>query len=228
MLCIRKVIMVLLAGIVLMPEVSNAGLGYHSKVMQLTAALADSFVTGEFQFSNDGSNPVILKQITPSCGCTTAESDKTVYLPGETGVIQVKVELGEHQGELVKTLKVETNDKDQPEATLTIRIKIPELVTFSPQPYVRWNQGGGKEPKTVTVTVLDTLPFHITGLKSYHDKIKATLKEIEPGRKYEVTVWPMDTKDVVNSGVELLTDAKFKGPKKKIWLLVHIKPKGKS
>jgi hypothetical protein len=220
--------LMLLAGAALSARVANAGLRYQSKAVDLQAALADSFVKAEFQFTNNGSYSILLKKIMPSCGCTTAEADKKVYLPGEKGIIHARVELGAHQGELLKTLKIETDDKSQPETTLTIHIKIPRLVTFSPQPYVRWDQGGSQEPKTVTVTVLDTLPFHITGLKSYHDKIKATLKEIVPGKKYEVTVWPTDTKDVINNAVELLTDAKFKGPKKKIWLLVHVKPKGES
>ena len=45
-------------------------------------------VTNEFVFTNTGSDPVVISNVTVSCGCTTPEWSKTPVLPGKTGTIK--------------------------------------------------------------------------------------------------------------------------------------------
>jgi 6-pyruvoyl-tetrahydropterin synthase len=174
---------------------------------------------------NDGSAPLLIKNIKTSCGCTTAEVDKKIFLSGERGTVLVTVAIGSAQGELDKTIIVETDDQDHPTTELTARIMIPRLVEFSPNGYVRWDLNGDSRPQTVMLKVEAPLPLHITGVKSWHDAVHTSLKEVVPGKEYAITVWPTDTKTPLNSAIEVLNDAQ---PEKKIWLLVHVKPKGES
>lgn len=45
-------------------------------------------VTNEFVFTNTGSDPVIISNVSASCGCTTPTWTKDPVLPGKTGSIK--------------------------------------------------------------------------------------------------------------------------------------------
>jgi hypothetical protein len=194
----------------------------------VSAALDQDHADTEFKFTNDGKQPVLIEKITTSCGCTTAQADRKIYLPGESGIVSATVQIGSAQGELDKKIVVETDDADKPTIELTVHVMVPEVVKFEPAEYVRWDQGAQAKPKSVTVTVAAPFALRIVGLKSWNDKVHATLKEIEAGKTYEITAWPTDTSDVINTAVELLTEARWPGEPKKIWLLAHVKPAGQT
>lgn len=41
-----------------------------------------------FRFKNTGTKPLVIQQVTPSCGCTVADAPKEPIAPGEEGVIK--------------------------------------------------------------------------------------------------------------------------------------------
>lgn len=45
-------------------------------------------VTNEFVFTNTGTDPVVISNVTVSCGCTTPVWSKAPVLPGKTGIIK--------------------------------------------------------------------------------------------------------------------------------------------
>lgn len=45
-------------------------------------------VTVQFEFTNVGTQPVIIQSAQPSCGCTTPSWTKEPVLPGKTGVVK--------------------------------------------------------------------------------------------------------------------------------------------
>lgn len=46
-------------------------------------------VTYDFTFTNVGTEPIIITEVRPSCGCSVAEFTKTPVKPGEQGKISV-------------------------------------------------------------------------------------------------------------------------------------------
>ena len=46
---------------------------------------ADGNVIHKFEFTNTGSEPLIVQNVTPSCGCTTPTWTKEPVMPGEKG-----------------------------------------------------------------------------------------------------------------------------------------------
>jgi Protein of unknown function (DUF1573)/HYDIN/CFA65/VesB-like, Ig-like domain len=73
-----------------------------------------------FEFENTGNETLIIKNIIPSCGCTTAELPKKDYKPGEKGTIASKFNTSGYNGKVIKTITVTCNDPDTPEARLTL------------------------------------------------------------------------------------------------------------
>lgn len=62
-------------------------------------------VTHEFMFTNTGDAPLILADVTASCGCTTPEYSKHPILPGEQGSVKV---VFNSQGQVGNTHKIVT------------------------------------------------------------------------------------------------------------------------
>lgn len=76
-------------------------------------------VTHEFTFTNVGTEPIIITEVRPSCGCSVAEFTKTPVKPGETGTVSVKFDAAA-MGPFTKHLTVRSNTKT-PIKTLVIK-----------------------------------------------------------------------------------------------------------
>lgn len=73
-----------------------------------------------FEFENTGSDLLIIKNVIPSCGCTTTGLAKKEYKAGEKGTIASKFNTGGYNGKVIKTITVTSNDPDAAETRLTI------------------------------------------------------------------------------------------------------------
>ncbi len=75
--------------------------------------------TCEYVFSNTGNTPLILNNVTASCGCTVPEWTHEPVQPGKTGIIKIKYNTN-IVGTFVKTVIVISNAKNSP-VILTIK-----------------------------------------------------------------------------------------------------------
>ncbi|MBX3239582.1 MAG: DUF1573 domain-containing protein [Chitinophagaceae bacterium] len=62
-----------------------------------------------FRFKNTGSNPLVIKDVRPSCGCTLAEKPEAPVAPGKEGIIKTKFDTKGRIGNNHKTIVVDTN-----------------------------------------------------------------------------------------------------------------------
>jgi len=80
-----------------------------------TTAHFGKLVIGEkfshtYKFTNAGKSPLIISQVTPSCGCTTPKDwSKDPILPGEAGQISVEFNSTGFPGKIDKSVSVLTN-----------------------------------------------------------------------------------------------------------------------
>lgn len=82
-----------------------------------------------FNFKNDGEYPLILNNITSSCGCTTPEWPKEPINPKATSSIKVRFDSKNKSGPQVKTITVYANTEP---AYSELRLK--GIVTAAPKP----------------------------------------------------------------------------------------------
>jgi len=74
-----------------------------------TLAVGEKF-PHTFQFTNSGSAPLIIAQVSPSCGCTTAKDwPQQPIAPGESGKISVEFNSSGNSGKVDKSITVLTN-----------------------------------------------------------------------------------------------------------------------
>jgi hypothetical protein len=65
-------------------------------------------VTASFEFTNKGSEPLIISNATGSCGCTGVDYPKEAILPNQKGVIQATFSAAA-TGPFAKSVTVESN-----------------------------------------------------------------------------------------------------------------------
>lgn len=66
-----------------------------------------------FEFTNTSSKPIIIENVAPSCGCTTADYTKTAILPGKKGFVEASYNAASG-GPFMKTVNVTTSDSKTP------------------------------------------------------------------------------------------------------------------
>ena len=77
-------------------------------------------VSYEFIFSNDGSLPLVLSKVQPSCGCTSPEWTREPIMPGKLGSINVRFNPKGRPGPFTKTITVFSNAENR---SVVLKIK---------------------------------------------------------------------------------------------------------
>ena len=80
---------------------------------------ADGPVTHVFEFTNTGSEPLVIINVNASCGCTRPEYPKEPIMPGKKGKIKVTFNPAGRPGEFSKEVKIRTNGSKRPVLRIT-------------------------------------------------------------------------------------------------------------
>ncbi|MDR1672970.1 MAG: DUF1573 domain-containing protein [Bacteroidales bacterium] len=84
----------------------------------------------DFSFKNSGTSPLIIKNVTTTCGCTTPEWTKKPVPPGTGGFIKVSYDVKGRPGAIDKTITVLSNGKPE-----TVHLRITgEVVSINRAP----------------------------------------------------------------------------------------------
>ena len=76
-----------------------------------------------FRFKNVGDKPLVISNVSASCGCTVPETPKKPYQPGETGVIKASFNSAGKSGAQAKQVNVFAN-LDPAMTTLNFRVEV--------------------------------------------------------------------------------------------------------
>lgn len=82
-------------------------------------------VSHTFFFKNVGPGNLLIKDVIPSCGCTTSRYSKTPIVPGEKGEVEVLFDTEGWDGYQTKQLTLKLNN-DAGYATVTIQGNVTE------------------------------------------------------------------------------------------------------
>ncbi len=78
-----------------------------------------------FPFRNSGDKPVTIVSVDTSCRCTSAETAKDTYAPGEKGILAVEMKIGGQEGVVDKSVTVTTDGAEPAPFVLSLRVTIP-------------------------------------------------------------------------------------------------------
>lgn len=77
-------------------------------------------VNTTFEIVNTGNKPLIITDVTVSCGCTGREYTKKPIAPGKSGKVKITYNPAGRPGAFKKSIKVRTNGREK-RTTLTIQ-----------------------------------------------------------------------------------------------------------
>ena len=111
------------------PEVQGAGIVFVNLTYDFGKIQeANGAATTVFEFTNNGSEPLILSEVRASCGCTTPDWTKEPVAPGAKGFVKATYNTKGRPGQFTKTITVKSNAVGE-NATIMLTIKgevIPE------------------------------------------------------------------------------------------------------
>lgn len=100
-------------------ETSNVTIDFESKVVDYGTIEHNSDGARKFVFTNNGTEPLVIKNAKGSCGCTVPTWPREPIAPGETAEIGVKYATN-RVGKFTKTITLTTNASKKP-VILTIK-----------------------------------------------------------------------------------------------------------
>ena len=110
-----------LAGFALQAQ-ETAKIEFKSEVIDYGEIEKGSDGVRVFEFTNTGNVPLVITDVTSSCGCTIPEKPKDPIAPGKTGEIKVKYDT-QRVGPIRKTITVYSN-AEVPAKSIKIKGKV--------------------------------------------------------------------------------------------------------
>ena len=123
---------------------SDATIDFESKVVDYGVIEHNSDGARKFVFTNNGTEPLIIKNAKGSCGCTVPTWPREPIAPGETAEIGVKYATN-RVGKFTKTITLTTNADKRP-VILTVKGEVKPLPKDSQMPE-KSNSGAPLEKK---------------------------------------------------------------------------------
>jgi hypothetical protein len=177
-------------------------------------------VTHKFEFKNEGTAPLEIKNVVLTCGCETVDYDK-VIAPGQAGHITLLVKTTGLNGAASKLIVVTTNDPQKPSIDLVMHLTVindakgPQgqvIGSFIVSPASQVAKSvpvGTAADFALTVYATSTPPARITKAVSESGKFNVTL-EPAAGNRYVVRAVSPANLPVgrYQDSVKLITDSK--------------------
>ena len=102
------------------PKIEGAGMVFDTETIDYGTIAHNADGNRKFEFTNNGTKPLIITNTQGSCGCTVPTTPKEPIAPGARGVIGVKYAT-DRVGPFSKTVTVTSNAEGQPSKVLTIK-----------------------------------------------------------------------------------------------------------
>jgi hypothetical protein len=143
-----------------------------------------------FIFTNTGDELLILTNVQPSCGCTTAGEWSRQVEPGKTGTIPIQFNSTSFGGQVLKTVTVTCNDKTQPSIGLQIKGTIWKPIDVQPQFAVMTIPADSQSNVTTKVHIVNNMeePITLSPPESNNKSFTAELKTNVVGKDFDLII----------------------------------------
>jgi hypothetical protein len=159
-------------------------------------AVAPARLKGTIEIKNVGDDTLKITNVKPSCGCTTAPIDKNVLLPGESGKINVEIDMVTRTGPQTKTITVSSSDPKNPTQIIYLKADVKRAMAYNPAEYFLINNGVVGEESVASVRLANTgeQAFTVYPPEFVQGNVRVRFeldkeKEIKPGEDLELKVF---------------------------------------
>lgn len=103
----------------------SANLEYIEDFFDFGTITSGEVVSHSFKFKNSGNGVLIIKDVIPSCGCTTSKLSSKMLKPGEEGFVEVVFDSKGWYGSQYKSITLRTNSPIM-DKSVTIKANVVE------------------------------------------------------------------------------------------------------
>ncbi|MBN1697386.1 MAG: DUF1573 domain-containing protein [Spirochaetales bacterium] len=176
-------------------NVKSPGISFTSDKYNFGTIQEGTSVNHTFEFTNNGTGVLIVREIRPTCGCTVAGAYDKEVKPGQNGKIPVTLDTTGFEGYSAKSVIVKTNIPGNPDHVLTIEGTVTISVSVTPRVLSFGNiERDRTAPLEGKITIANRLPDPI--------RITDVVKAADDLTIPNVTV----SNDNVETGIETLKD----------------------
>jgi thiol-disulfide isomerase/thioredoxin len=142
-----------------------------------------------FIIKNEGTAPLEIKKVKPSCGCTIAGAYPRKIAPGESGEFPFSVASKRLRNKFEKSITITSNDPSTPSFRLRIRGEIKHYVNVVP-PNVYFGKvyGEAVTERVLKITNNTENPLELKIHKGLTDNFSVKLVATNPGKVYELRI----------------------------------------
>ena len=190
-------------GLVAWPALAapTRALDWKATTLTVTTAPFQTTQDAAFEFKNNSSKPVTIRDIETSCDCLDATTDLKVYAPGASGIIKAKFTVGDRIGLYERTVTVVTDEPDSP-VRLLLQIEVPPAVLLEPRS-VAWQLNESAGEKSVDLRPAIGLEISFDRAEVTNDAFTVRLVTVEPGRHYVLYLKPRGTMHAASAAVRI-------------------------
>jgi len=185
------------------------GLIIKEKVFNAGEILEGKPIVHEFILLNNGKNPIKIKNVLASCGCTAVKFDKEIP-PSGKGKIVLRVRTQGYSGRISKRATVFTDSKNIKQFKLIINAIVKPIYKIKPNKFIFLRKSIGEQSKSEIIVNSDIYPnFKIKKIDAFpKDKIKTEFSKEKEGWKIKL-IFPKDMVKGDNRGfIRVWTDSK--------------------
>jgi hypothetical protein len=174
------------------PASTNTNLGpriqFESPTYDFGRAMEGEAVKYAYVFTNTGDATLQVSDVR-ACHCLTFSNYSKQVEPGQTGVIPLSFNTSGLNGPVNRSITVVCNDKSNQNAHLLWKGSVWKALEVSPQTAML-NLTADKQRGSQVVRIVNNLeePVTISEPESNNRQFAAELKEIKPGKEFQVTV----------------------------------------
>ena len=110
----------------------------------------------QLKIVNAGGGTLKIGEVRPSCGCTTAPLDRKELAPGDTGTVEVSMDVANKSGGQHKTLTINSNDSTRPALVIGLTADVMRDLTTVPETFRMVAEAKTGQEDTTSIQITNT------------------------------------------------------------------------
>ena len=187
---------------------------------------AGELVKHSFLFTNNGDQPLEIRNVQPSCGCTTAGAWSRNVPPGETGTVPVQFNSTHFNGAVFKTITVMSNDRQKPVVVLQLKGSIWKPLELVPT-YTVINVPPDASSASASVRIINNTeqPLTLSEPEGNNKSFSATLTAVKPGKEFRLAIASVGDLNIGNvQGKFLIKTSWTNNPMLEVPFWINVQP----
>ena len=169
---------------------ARAGLVWDSTTLTIETQGSPETQLAEFRFRNDSDQPVRIRGVKSSCGCTVVRPEKDVYAPGESGILPISHKPKSGSVPRRYRISVSTDESGGRVHDLSLVVLSEPRLMVEGRRMVIWEKGESRTPKEIVLRIKPGDALQLTGAAAESEIVTAEL--VGSGDRRTLRITPKD------------------------------------